>query len=316
MKILITGGAGFIGSSLVGPLQESGNTISVIDNLSTGRLSNIYQWLDSSSFDFVKANLLDYGGLQELVNTCDTVFHLAANPLIQLGIRDPSKDYDSLRATFNLLDAMRKSNVCNRLFFASTSAVYGEATVLPTPETYSPLMPISPYGASKLACEALMSGYSHTFGISCTIFRLANIIGPTNLHGVVYDFITKLSSDPYSLEILGNGKQNKSYLHIDDCIEAILKLFSKNESEKIQIYNIGSNDTITVSEIASIIMNELSLKDVNIHYRDNLDGRGWLGDVKEYLLDCSKISSLGWEPRDNSEAAVTRTVRESMRRKR
>lgn len=324
MKILVTGGAGFIGSSLIEPLLQLKHKVSVLDNLTTGCYENISKWLTAPNFDFIKDDMIDPFLLEKLVGRSDIVFHLAANPLIELGTRDPSKDYQSLQATYHLLEAMRKSQSCKRIVFTSTSAVYGEARTLPTPEDYSPLTPISLYGGSKLACEAIISGYCHNFDMSSVILRLANVIGSANIHGVVHDFIVKLSNDPAHLEILGNGRQNKSYLFIDDCIKAILSIFHVYSSEnkdsgyliknpcKVQIFNLGSIDQITVLDIAKLIFEELSLKDVKIHYNSDIDGRGWQGDVMEYLLDCSKISAIGWHPKYSSREAVVKTVRDYM----
>lgn len=318
MNILITGGAGFIGSSLIEPLLKSGHHITIIDNLSTGKHHNIVPWLGVSNFSFIKSDVLDTSVLQKAVEGCHLVFHLAANPLIDLGNRDTSKDFQSLQATYEVLEAMRKSKTCKKILFTSTSAVYGEARVIPTPENYSPLLPISLYGASKLACEAMISGYCHIFNLSGVIFRLANIIGPNNSHGVLHDFLMKLSRDPSSLEILGNGMQNKSYLYVVDCIDAFRRVVfdtdfcSQETHNKIQVYNVGSNDRITVLDIAETIFDKMSIPKPTIHFTNDKDGRGWRGDVREYLLECSKLAGLGWKPKYNSREAVVKTISESL----
>src|SRR5918992_4648678 len=247
-RVLITGGAGFIGSSLAGALMLSKNYhVTVLDNLSRGCLKNISRWLGSPRFEFVHADLLDNSKfnekisstLQKIVDSSDMVFHLAANPEVAIGTENTHIDFQqNVQATYNLLESVRKSQQAvdyentnrnkkqnkKRLIFTSSSTVYGKAKNRPTPENYSPLYPISLYGATKLAGEAIISGYCHMFGINCVVARLANIIGPTNTHGVIYDFITKLTAHPNFLDILGNGQQDKSYLYIDDCVSALMLL--------------------------------------------------------------------------------------------
>jgi UDP-glucose 4-epimerase len=321
-RILVTGGAGFIGSSLIHTLmssKEHHHEVIAFDNLSRGRIENISNWLGRPNFTFIQGDMLDPLLLENVVESCDTVFHLAANPIVALGRTDSKTDYQqNLLATYNLLEAMKKSLRCKKVIFASTSTVYGEAEIMPTIETYSPLKPISLYGATKLACEAIISGYCHMFDMSSVIVRLANVIGLLNTRGVIYDFIIKLKDNPTHLEVLGNGKQNKSYLYIEDCINALLKLLKMSDEEtttkSFEIFNVGSDDTITVLEIADIIIHKLSLSNVNIRLIDPLHGRGWKGDVKEYLLDCSKLKAKGWKPRFDSRSAVIRTVEEFLNR--
>jgi UDP-glucose 4-epimerase len=316
-RILVTGGAGFIGSSLIDALMRSKEDHQVIafDNLSRGRIENISNWLGNQNFTFIQGDMLDHLLLENAVEGCDTVFHLAANPIVALGTTDSKTDYQqNLLTTYNLLEAMKKSPGCKKVIFTSTSAVYGEAKVMPTAETYSPLKPISLYGATKLACEAIISGYCHMFDMSSVIVRLANIIGPVNTHGVIYDFLIKLKDNPTQLDVLGNGKQNKSYLYIEDCTNALIKLLKMLDETStttiFEIFNIGSDDTITVLEIADIIIHKLSLSNVKIRLIDSLHGRGWKGDVKEYLLDSSKLKTKGWKAEFDSRNAVIRTVEE------
>jgi UDP-glucose 4-epimerase len=311
-RILVTGGAGFIGSSLVNALMQSkDHRIIVFDNLSTGNRDNISKWLTSPNFQFIHADMLDSSSLKKTVDTCDIVCHLAANSNVALGATDAKIDYEqNLLATYNLLEAMRKSDCCKKIIFTSTSTVYGEVEAKPIPEKYSPLKPISLYGASKLACEAMISGYCHMFDMSSVVVRLANIIGPVNKHGIINDFIVKLTANSTYLDILGNGQQNKSYLYIDDCINGLVKLLEMLGDMKFEIYNMGSDDAITVQEIAEIVINELSIGAVDKRFIDKFDGRGWKGDVKEYLLDCSKLKAIGWRAENNSKNAVTRSVKE------
>jgi UDP-glucose 4-epimerase len=316
-RILVTGGAGFIGSSLVNALiQSKEHRIIVFDNLSTGNRDNISKWLTGPNFHFIHADMLDISSLKKAVDTCDIVCHLAANPIVALGETNTKIDYEqNLLATYNLLEAMRTSDSCKKIIFTSSAAIYGESETMPTPEKYSPLKPISLYGASKLACEALISGYCYMFNMSSIVVRLANVIGSVNTHGVIYDFITKLRVNSAYLDILGNGKQNKSYLHINDCINGLVKLLEKMEDVKFEIFNMGSDDTITVLQIAEIIINELSLRTVDRRFIDIFDGRGWNGDIREYLLDCSKLKAIGWSAKFNSRNAVVRTVREYLNKK-
>src|ERR687894_3270941 len=272
-RVLITGGAGFIGSSLAGALMLSKNYhVTVLDNLSRGCLKNISRWLGSPRFEFVHADLLDNSKfnekksstLQKIVDSSDMVFHLAANPDVAIGTVNTHIDFQqNVQATYNLLEAIRKSrpvpdceNVIRdhtqkkkMVIFASSSTVYGKANKRPTPENYSRLYPISLYGSTKLACEAIISGYCHMFDIYGIVARLANIIGPTNTHGVIYDFITKLSVHPDFLDILGNGQQDKSYLYVEDCVDALMllsELMQKNsESITETRKNINKRQEIT-----------------------------------------------------------------------
>ena len=307
MRALVTGGAGFIGSHLVDALMNCGDEVIVIDNLTRGRIENVSRWMENKRFKFVKGDVTDIDLMLSIVRGCDVVFHLAANPEVKTG--DPSDHFrNNLYATHVILEAMRVNNV-KRLVFTSSSTVYGEAKILPTPEDYSPLVPISIYGASKLGSESLIIGYSMTYGFNSIILRLANIVGSRSRHGVIVDFIKKLLKDSSRLEILGDGEQTKSYLHVADCVEAMVKTI-ENISEEIQIYNVGSDDAINVKTIAKIVIQELNLDDVKIEYKDEFGGRGWIGDVRKMLLDISKIKSIGWGPRYNSSEAVRLAVRE------
>jgi UDP-glucose 4-epimerase len=297
-------------------LISRGAKVIAIDNLYNGKLENIAHMLDHPKFVFVRADLKNLPGSFDVLGDCETVFHLAANADVQIGSFDTNLDFDNnLLATRNLLEKIRKSRSCPKIIFTSTSTVYGEAKQIPTPEDYGPMMPISLYGASKLACESLISGYSHMFGFRSGILRLANIVGPFSLHGVTFDLLEKLRLDPYRLEVLGDGKQNKSYLYVNDCIKAILLVhrhLDNNDSTKnIQIFNVGSEDKVDVFTIIHIIAQEIGIKDIEVNCSHKLnDGRGWLGDVKDMLLDTSKIKTLGWIAEYNSEGAIRRTVRE------
>lgn len=251
MHALVIGGAGFVGSHLVDALLTNGINVSVFDNLSSGTLQNIKQWLNNPNFTFIKGDLLNPSDIQKLKQEhYDLVFHLTANPEVRIGLTNPDIHFQqNIVATHKLLESLRKTKNNPTLIFTSTSTVYGEPTKMPTPEDYAPLKPISTYGASKLACEALISAYAYTYGFKAIIIRLANIVGPRSQHGVVHDFIQKLKKNPEELEILGDGTQTKSYLYISDCINAILLTLQKSK-EQVEIYNAGSEDQIPVTKIA------------------------------------------------------------------
>lgn len=312
MKVLVTGGAGFIGSHLVDRLMERGYKVRVLDDLSAGSLENIRQWLEHERFEFIKGDMRDLEVITEAVKGVEAVFHLAANPEVRIGAQSPELLYETnVLITYNLLEAMRKEGV-TILAFTSSSTVYGEASKLPTPEDYGPLEPISVYGGAKLAAEALISGYAHTFDFKALIFRLANIIGERSNHGVIYDFINKLRKNPERLEILGDGTQRKSYLHVSDTVEGMLHIFNEflKEDKTYDVYNLGNDDWITVKEIAAIVSREMGLNP-EFHFTGGVDGgRGWKGDVKVMLLSIGKAKSTGWKPKLNSYQAVERTVRE------
>jgi len=315
MRVLVTGGAGFIGSHLVDALMSQGKEVYVFDNLSTGSLENVKHWLNSSNFRFIKGDLLRPSDLENLKNEdFSIIFHLAANPEVRLSSIDPDVHFQqNIVATYNLLELIRRDENSPVLAFTSTSTVYGDALKMPTPEDYAPLEPISIYGASKLACEALISAYAHTYGFKAVIFRLANIVGPRSQHGVVYDFIQKLRRNPRELEVLGDGTQVKSYLHVSDCVEAML-LGVERSSRQVEIFNVGSEDQVDVRTIAKMVIEEMGLKDVRLNFTGGVDGgRGWRGDVKNMLLDIKKLKSLGWRPKYGSKEAVRSAIRDLLK---
>ena len=311
--MLVTGGAGFIGSHLTEELLKEGHEVTILDNFSNGRKENIQRLLDNPSLTLVKEDLKKPKKLRQLVNASGTIFHLAANPEVKLGETDPKKHFEeNILATFNLLEAVRKSGKPKTMVFASTSTIYGEAKQVPTPEEYGPLIPISTYGASKLACEALITSYAHTFNHHALILRLANTIGPRSNHGVIFDFIKKIKANPNELTILGDGKQEKSYLYITDCVEAIIHLteaFSKSK-ERIDVFNVGSNDKVTVTQIAKTVAEEMNAPRVKFKFTGGVDGgRGWKGDVKTMQLSIDKLVKTGWKPTYSSRQAVKLTAR-------
>jgi UDP-glucose 4-epimerase len=311
-KYLVTGGAGFIGTTLVSKLTELGKEVLIFDNPGKQKIHKPFGRERSSNCEFIQGDMLDQSLLRKVVDTCDFVFHLAANSNVRLGSTNPKIDYEqNVWATYNLLEAMRISSNCKSMIFASSSTVYGEPATIPTPENYSPIIPISVYGASKLACEAMISGYCNVFEMKCNIIRLANIVGPNNTKGVIRDFITKLIANPKLLDILGDGKQAKSYLYISDCVNALMML-ANDMRQPIEIFNAGSNDTLTVQEIAQMVVQELSLGDVEQVFHGSIDGRGWKGDVTNMLLDCSKLADMDWSPTYTSREAVLLTVQQML----
>lgn len=308
--ILVTGGAGFIGSSLVPVLLDKGYSLIVIDHLSTGKKENITPFYSNTNFKFVELDLLDVSKLKQVVNECDLIYHLAANVEVRKGELDTEIDFlNNIVATRNLLESMRTSDKCKKIIFTSSSVVYGEPITIPTPEVYGPLNPISLYGASKLACEALISGYVGMFGINAIIFRLANIVGPSSGHGVIFDLIKKLKkpNNEY-LEILGDGTQKKSYLYIDDCIDALL-LGLYELTSGMKIFNVGSEDQVDTNTIARIILDELGVNREIKYVTKEKDGRGWLGDIKNMLLSTDKIKKIGWKINYSSKKSVSLTVK-------
>jgi len=306
MRILVTGGAGFIGSHIVDRLISSGNEVIVYDNLSSGKLEFLEHHMRNKNFKFVKEDLLNFEALKREMMDVDLVYHVAANPDVKIGARDTRIHLEqNVIATHNLLEAMRLNDISD-IVFTSTSTVYGEAKKIPTPEDYGPLIPISLYGASKLAAESLIMAYAHTFGMNTVIYRFANIVGPRSTHGVIYDFIMKLKNNPRELEILGDGTQKKSYLYIEDCVDAIIYGY-EHRKEDVEIFNIGSEDWIDVKKIADIVVEEMGLE--NVKYRFTGGKRGWKGDVPKMLLSIEKIKSYGWKPKYSSEESVRLTAR-------
>ena len=307
-KILVTGGAGFIGSHLVDKLIENDLDVKVLDNLSSGTKINLQNSINKKNFQFFNEELSNSSSLQNILSDVDLIFHLAANPEVRTGFNNPEISFrENIENTFHLLEAIRKSKI-ETIVFSSSSTIYGEPEIIPTPENYGPLYPISHYGASKLACEALILAYCHSYGINGLIFRLANIIGSRSNHGVIIDFIKKLTNDNKTLQILGDGTQSKSYLHVSDCIDAILFCTNKIE-KKTEIFNLGNYDQIDVITIAKKIFDELKLNNVKISTTNDVpEGRGWIGDVKFMNLDIKKLEDLGWKPKYSSLAAVEKSI--------
>jgi len=308
-RYFVTGGAGFIGSHLVDRLINSGE-VTVYDNLITGKKEFIQHHLGKSNFHFVQGDLLDFDTLLKTISNHDAVFHLAAHADVRAGIKDTKVDLtEGTMATYNLLEAMRLSKI-DKIIFASSSTVYGEADTKAVDENYGPLLPISLYGASKLACEGLISAFRHTFDMQAWIFRFTNIVGGRYNHGVIFDFVNKLRRNPQELEILGDGTQERPYLYIDDCVEGIIFGW-EHSAEEINIFNLGTDTTITVTAIANILVEAMGLSGVKFRYTGGK--RGWRGDVPQVRYNVTKLQNLGWKAKYTSEEAVRQTIKDALK---
>ncbi|REK69581.1 NAD-dependent epimerase/dehydratase family protein [Paenibacillus paeoniae] len=309
MKVLIAGGAGFIGSHLADALLEEGHKVVCIDNFFIGTKRNIEHLQTHPHFRLYEMDLCNFEALSSIFQEekFDFVFHLAANSDIQASAKNPQIEYaNTYTTTFNILESMRIYHV-NKLFFASTSAVYGEKEGAHVDENSTPLEPISYYGAAKLGSEAMISAYSYMNQISALIFRFPNVIGPRLTHGVIYDFIKKLKHNSSELLILGDGLQTKPYMHVYDLILGIMSL-KDNLPEGMSIYNIGVDTQTSVTRIADIICETMKLNEVKYTYSG---GRGgWRGDVPIFAYNLDKILATGWHARWTSDEAVAKTVEE------
>lgn len=305
MLCVVTGGAGFIGSHLVDALVARGDRVVVIDSLVNGEHGNIAGHINTDRVILVQADLL-LDGWQDALTGVKRVYHLAADPDVRQGSLTPdSQVHNNILATYRVLETMRLHGV-PEIVFTSTSTVYGDATIIPTPESYNPLEPVSVYGACKLACEALISAYCHGFGMKGWVYRFANIIGERSNHGVIPDFIKKLENQTAELEILGDGRQTKSYLEVKACVRAML--FAAEKSDQVlNIFNIGSEDWVDVTTIADIVVREMGLSHVRYHYTGG--ERGWVGDVPRMQLAVTKLKGLGWQPDTGSLESVEVSVR-------
>lgn len=305
-NILITGGAGFIGSHLSDALLELGHKITVFDNLSLGRLSNIEEAQKNPNFKFIKGDILDKEALFDVFKNdqFDVVFHMAANSDIAKSHANPNVDFDNtLTTTYNVLLGMKEFGVKN-IVFASTSAIYGDTGVSVT-EDYGPLFPISHYGASKLASEAYISSFCENYGFKAWITRFPNVVGERATHGAIYDFINKLRKNKNELEVLGDGTQIKPYLYVKDLVEAILLVWNTT-NEQINYFNLGVESRTTVREMAEMVIEEMKL-DAQIKYTGG--NKGWVGDVPAFSYSLDKIHALGWNPKVSSNEAVRKSIR-------
>jgi UDP-glucose 4-epimerase len=305
-KLFVTGGTGFIGSHLVDRLIADGNEVTVYDNLVSGRKENIEHHQGKSKFRFIQADLLDCDTLKEAMEGHEVIWHLGANTDIIAGNRITDLDLNNCTiATRNVLEAMKQNGI-DKVLFASSACVYGDVPLVPLSETYGPLLPISLYGAGKLACEGLLSAYSHLFGIRVWVFRFGNVVGARMGHGVIYDFIHKLKKNPKELEILGDGNQEKNFFLVEDCIDGMLYAFQKS-SNQCDIFNLGCESTTKVRDIAQIVVEEMGLGDVGFRFTGGK--RGWLGDAPYVCFDVQKMRKLGWSASRTSDEAVRISAR-------
>lgn len=303
-RYFITGGAGFIGSNLADRLLAQGDAVTVYDNLSTGQPRFVESARAQPNFRFVEGDTLDARSLDRAMQGHDRVFHLAANADVRFGTEHPSRDLEqNTIATHNVLEAMRKADI-KQIAFSSTGSVYGEPSVFPTPEDCPFPMQTSLYGASKLAGEGLISAYCAGFGFKACIFRFVSILGERYSHGHVFDFLRKLKADPTSIEVLGNGKQRKSYLYVQDCISAMLHAIERIDAG-VHVFNLGAPEYCTVDQSLSWICERVGLQP----RRDYSGGeRGWIGDSPFIYLDTTRITQLGWKPQLSIRQAVIKTV--------
>ena len=309
MKCFVTGGAGFIGSHLVDKLIEKNHFVTVFDDLSSGKKEFINNHLDNNNFNFIEADLIDIDIVNNKIKNHDVVFHIAANPDVRLGAQKPDIAKKDILATYNLLDAMRKNKI-KKIVFSSSSTIYGETPVFPLPENYGPLLPISVYGAAKLAAEGLISSFCHTFEMKGWIYRFANVVGERGTHGVIVDFIKKLRKNSKKLEILGDGKQRKPYLYVTECIDGMLFGF-EHANEEINYFNLGCDSSTEVTRIGELVVEELNLSDVEFNYTGGK--RGWKGDVPQFQFETEKIKKLGWKANLSSDDAVRKAIKDLLK---
>lgn len=303
-RFLITGGAGFIGSNMADRLLSLGAEVIVYDNFSTGFREFIQEAAKNPRFRLIEGDVLDLPKLTEAMQKVDCVFHFAANADVRFGVEHPRKDLEqNTIATFNVLEAMRLNQV-PEIGFSSTGSIYGEPEVFPTPEDAPFPIQTSLYGASKLAGEGLLAAYANGFGTKATVFRFTSILGERYTHGHVFDFYKKLLSDPSSLYILGNGEQRKSYLYIQDCLDAMLLALSKRQ-KTFEVYNLGLDAYSQVNDSVRWISEHLGLKP-RLSYAGG--ERGWIGDSPFIYLDTKKIHALGWQPKLNIQQALIKTL--------
>jgi len=305
MRFFVTGAAGFIGSSLVDGLLKAGYEVVGYDNFLTGFNEFLAEAGKSERFRLLKKDVLDFDALNEAMKGCDFVFHLSANADVRFGTEHPRKDVDqNVIATFNVLEAMRANGI-KKIAFASTGSIYGEPDLFPTPEDAPFPIQTSLYGASKLAGEGLIEAYCEGFGFQGYIFRFVSILGERYSHGHIFDFYKSLTKNPHALHVLGNGHQKKSYMYVQDCIDAMLIAMEKSR-ERVNIFNLGTDEYCEVNDSISWITEYLGYRP-KLRYTGGK--RGWVGDSPFIFLDCRKIRALGWAPKLSIREGVIRTLR-------
>ncbi len=313
MKVFISGGAGFIGSHIVQHLLLDAQIESIVvyDNFSSGSLNHLLQVKSNPKLKIIEGDIKHLCMLTHAMSGTDFVIHFAANPDIAKSVKQPDIDFwEGTYLTQNILEAMR-INAVPEIFYTSGSGIYGEVPDTKLNESYGPCFPISTYGASKMACEALISSYCHMFEIRGRAFRFANVVGPKQTHGVGYDFIRSLKKDPTKLRILGDGSQSKAYIYVDDVINAMLLVYRKtreNNSLCFDVFNVATDDYISVTEIADIACRLAGLDPASVNYQYTGGDRGWKGDVPKVLFDVSKIKTLGWCAKHTSTQSIEASI--------
>lgn len=310
MKILVTGAAGFIASNLIPRLLERGDVVAGVDNFFLGKRAYVVK---DPNFTFHELDLLDLDGVVKILEDFrpDRIWHLAANSDISYGTKYTDFDLKGgTLVTYNVLEAMRRTGV-KELVFSSSGAVYGEPTVMPTPEDYGPILPISLYAASKVACETLITAYAHNYGMRAWIFRFGNIVGPNPTHGVIHDFVLRLREEPTKLTVLGDGTQAKPYVYVEDCLDG-MEFGVANAPKHVNVYNLAVDDQTTVREITDWTIEAMGIDRDKIAVQYGDSPRGWRGDVPQVKLDTRRMTELGWKPKLSSREATQRTIRETV----
>jgi UDP-glucose 4-epimerase len=308
LKILVTGAAGFIASNLIPRLLARGDEVYGVDNFFLGKRAYVVK---HDRFHFHEFDLLDLDRLVKLFESAepDLVWHLAANSDISYGTKYTDFDLKGgTLATYNILEGMRRTGA-KEIVFSSSGAVYGEPEIMPTPENYGPILPISLYAASKVACEGLITAFTHNYDMRCWIFRFGNIVGPNPTHGVIHDFVLRLRENPRELVVLGDGTQSKPYVYVDDCIEG-MEFGYRNAHDSMNYYNLAVDDQTSVTEIAEWTIEAMGIKRQSINVKYTGGPRGWKGDVAQVKLDTKRMRQLGWRPKLSSKESVRRTIKD------
>ena len=304
-KVFVTGACGFIGSNLVDRLLKDGYKVVGWDNRSTGRIEFLNDVLNNPNFTLIEGDNLNVSALSEAMIGCDVVFHLAANADVRFGLNHPSKDLNqNTIATFNVLQAMKERGI-KKIIFSSTGSVYGESKKIPTPENAEFPIQTSLYGASKVACESMIQAYSEGYGFESYIFRFVSILGERYTHGHIFDFYKQLIEHPEYLNVLGDGTQRKSYLYVQDCVDAMLHVLTLNSENKVNIYNLGTNEYVQVNDSVRYIVEHLNL---NPEIRYSGGNKGWIGDNPFIFLDTTKIRNTGWNAKLTIKQGVISTL--------
>ena len=310
MKILVTGAAGFIASNLIPRLLNRGDAVAGVDNFFLGKRAYVHQ---HPNFAFHEMDLLELDRVVALMQDFqpDRVWHLAANSDISFGTKYTDFDLKGgTLVTYNVLEAMRRSGV-NEIVFSSSGAVYGEPTVMPTPEDYGPILPISLYAASKVACETLITAFVHNYDMTAWIYRFGNIVGPNPTHGVIHDFVLRLREDPTRLTVLGDGTQAKPYVYVEDCLDG-MEFGIQHAKEHVNVHNLAVDDQTSVREITDWTIETMGIDRAKIDVQYGEGPRGWRGDVPQVKLDTRRMTALGWRPKLSSREAVKRTIVETV----